>query len=152
VAAQIRSQETRKSSFEQRGLAVITTSSVLVSLLFGLTATLKGTAGYQLPHASRFPMLASLACFLVSAIAAIATNLPLPYRGVTVEALKAKLGQQGTDTATLARREVALTDLGVLERAKEQNQRKGKALILAIRVEITAIFFLAVAIAPILFD
>jgi hypothetical protein len=152
VAAQVRGQEERKSSFEQRGLAVITTSGVLVSLLFGLAALLTGAAHYHLPHASRVPILAALLCFVIAAIAAIVTNLPLPYRGVTVDALREKVDGQAEETAADARREVALTELEVLERAKQQNKRKGEALALAIRAEIAAVYFLAVAIAAIVLD
>lgn len=146
IASQVASQEARKSSFEQRGLAVITTSGVLVSLLFGLTA------GHHLPGAARVPILAALFCFVVAAVAAVITNLPQLYRGVTVEALKKQIEEQWEDTGTEARRAVALTELDVLARAKEQNHKKGEALALAIRAEIAAVYFLAVAVGAILLD
>ena len=38
IKEQLNAQEARKNSLEQRGLAVITTSGALVTLLFGLTA------------------------------------------------------------------------------------------------------------------
>jgi hypothetical protein len=38
INAQVEDEQARKTSLEQRGLAVITTSGVLVSLLFGLGA------------------------------------------------------------------------------------------------------------------
>jgi uncharacterized membrane protein YcjF (UPF0283 family) len=152
VASQVASQEARKSSFEQRGLAVITTSGVLVSLLFGLTAVLTGAAGYHPPGAARVPILAALFCFIVAAVAAITTNLPQLYRGVTAEALKKQIEEQWEDTGTEARRAVAFTELDVLARAKEQNHKKGEALALAIRAEIAAVYFLAVAVGTILLD
>lgn len=152
AASQVASQEARKSSFEQRGLAVITASGVLVSLLFGLTAVLTGAAGYHLPAAARVPILAALFCFVVAAVAAITTNLPQLYRGVTADALKKQIEEQWEDTGTEARRAVALTELDVLERAREQNHKKGEALVLAIRAEIAAVYFLAVAVGAILID
>ena len=42
IKEQLDAQEARKISLEQRGLAVITTSGVLVTLLFGLTALRSG--------------------------------------------------------------------------------------------------------------
>ena len=48
IKEQLDAQEARKVSLEQRGLAVITTSGALVTLLFGLTAL--GAAGYHLRH------------------------------------------------------------------------------------------------------
>ena len=152
IAAQVASQEERKNSFEQRGLAVITTSGVLVSLLFGLTAVLTSAANYHLPDAARVPIFAALFCFVVAAIAAIATNLPQRYRGVTTDALKKQIEQHWEDTGTDARRAVAITELDVLERAKQHNHKKGDALAIAIRAEIAAVCFLAVAVGAILLD
>jgi hypothetical protein len=151
VAAQVASQEERKRSFEQRGLAVITTSGVLVSLLFGLTAVLTGAAGYHLPHASRGWILAALACFVLAAIAAILTNLPLNYSGVTADALKKKIVEHWGDSAAEAEREIALTNVKVIRRAKHRNKLKGQALVFAIAAEIAAVLCLAVAVAVILY-
>jgi hypothetical protein len=151
VAAQVASQEERKRSFEQRGLAVITTSGVLVSLLFGLTAVLTGTAGYHLPQASRGWILAALACFVAAAIAAIFTNAPLKYSGVTADALKKTIDERWEDSAAEAEREVALTEVTVIRRAKARNRLKGRALVFAIAAEIAAVLCLAVAVAVILY-
>jgi uncharacterized membrane protein YcjF (UPF0283 family) len=152
VAAQVAAQEERKSSFEQRGLAVITTSGVLVSLLFGLTAVLTGAAGYQLPEVSRIAILAALVFFVVAAMGGIVTNLPRSYRGVTAEALKKQIDERWDDSAAVAQREVALTELKVFGRAKEQNSWKGRSLIIAIVAEILAVLCLAVAVSAILLD
>ncbi|MEX0972638.1 MAG: hypothetical protein WDZ46_05210 [Solirubrobacterales bacterium] len=152
VADQAAGQEERKSSFEQRGLAVITTSGALVSLLFGLTAVLTGAGGYQLPEVSRIGVLAALVFFVVAAIGGIVTNLPRSYRGVTVEALKKQIAERWEDSAPAAQREVALTELNVIRRAKEQNSWKGLALIIAIMAEILAVLCLAVAVGAILLE
>jgi amino acid transporter len=151
VTAQVASQEERKHSFEQRGLAVITTSGVLVSLLFGLTATLTSVAGYHLPHASRGWILAALVCFVAAAVAAILTNLPLKYSGVTADALKKTIDERWQDSAADAQREVALTEVKVIRRAKKRNRWKGWALVFAIASEIAAVLCLAVAVAVILY-
>ena len=152
VATQVANQEARKYSFEQRGLAVITTSGVLVSVLFGLSATLTSATGYQLPHASRGWILGALICFVGAAVAAILTNVPLKYSGVTVDALKKTIEERWQDSAAEAQREVALTQVKVIRRAKERNRLKGWALIAAISAEIAALFCLAVAVGVILYS
>jgi len=151
VAAQVARQEERKGSFEQRGLAVITTSGVLVSLLFGLTAVLTGAADYHLPDGSRGWILAALVCFVVAAIAGLLTNLPLKYSGVTGDALKDVIEKRWGDSCTAAEREVALTELKVLRQAKKRNWLKGRSLVIAIGAEIIAVLCLAVAVAKILY-
>lgn len=151
ITAQVASQEERKRSLEQRGLAVITTSGVLVSLLFGLTAVLTGAVGYHLPHASQGWILAALVCFVSAAIAAILTNVPLKYSGVTADALRKTIDERWEDSAGVAQREVALTEVKVIRRAKERNRLKGWTLVFAIAAEIAAVFCLAVAVAVILY-
>jgi hypothetical protein len=152
IAAQVARQEERKHSFEQRGLAVITTSGALVSLLFGLTAVLTGAADYHLPNASRGWIFAALVCFVAAAISALLTNLPLKYSGVTADALKEAIEKRWEDSRAAAEREVALTELKVLRRAKQRNRLKGLSLVVAIGAEITAVFCLAAAVATILYS
>lgn len=50
VNEQLAAQDSRKTSIEQRGIAVITTSGTLVSLLFGLVAVLTAADDYQYPE------------------------------------------------------------------------------------------------------
>jgi len=152
VAAQAAGQEERKGSFEQRGFTVITTSGVLVSLLLGLTAILTGSANYQLPEVSRIAILVALVFFVVAVIGGIITNLPRSYRGVTADALKKQIDERWEDSAAAAQREVALTELKVIRRAKEQNSWKGLSLITAIAAEILAVLCLATAVGAILLD
>lgn len=152
VIDQVARQEARKGSFEQRGLAVITTSGVLVSLLFGLTAVLTGAADYHLPDGSRVWILVALVCFVVAAIAGLLTNLPLKYSGVTADALKTAIEERWEGSRAAAEREVALTELKVLHRAKKRNRMKGWILIIAIGAEILAILCLAVGVATIIYS
>lgn len=65
-------QDQRKASFEQRGLAVITTSGVLVTLLFALAAlSTKRATTFVLPHAARTWLFVALVLFFLSALAAL---------------------------------------------------------------------------------
>jgi hypothetical protein len=104
-------------------------SGALVSLLFGLTAVLTGAGGYQLPEVSRIAILAVLVFFVVAAIGGIVTNLPRSYRGVTAEALKKQIDERWEDSAAAAQREVALTELNVIRRAKGVEQLRHGELV-----------------------
>lgn len=150
IASQVASQEERKRSLEQRGLAVITTSGALVSLLFGLAAILTGAADYALPDASKPWIIGALAAFVLAGISAILTNVPLRYRGPTADALKGVIEDRWDDAPATAEREVALTQVKVIRRAKRLNRLKGRALAIAISVEILGALSLAVAVAIIL--
>lgn len=96
-------------------------------------------------------ILAALVCFVAAAVAAILTNLPLKYSGVTTDALKKTIDERWQDSAADAQREVALTEVKVIRRAKKRNRWKGWALVFAIASEIAAVLCLAVAVAVILY-
>ena len=77
IKEQVEAQEARKLSLEQRGLAVITTSGVLVTLLFGLTAlTVRRAATFDIPNTAAGLLVGALVFFVLAALLAIITNLP----------------------------------------------------------------------------
>jgi hypothetical protein len=73
-------QDARKDKIEARGLAVISVSGALVTLLFGLaTLATRTTSGYRLPADARGWLYVAVVLFAISALSAILTNLPLAY-------------------------------------------------------------------------
>jgi hypothetical protein len=66
--------------------------------------------------------------------------------------LKRRIDEHWGDSAATAQREVALTELEVIRRAKEQNLWKGRSLIIAIAAEILAVLCLAVAVGAMLLN
>jgi hypothetical protein len=150
VKEQIESQDARKSSIEQRGLAVISTSGTLVSLLFGLVAVLTGAEDYKLPGGAEPWIYAALVAFVLAAVTGILCNLPLFYRGVKAGKLGEALKAQWQDEAGKAEREVTVTNIDVLTQATRLNSIKGIILIVAISLEVLAVAFLAVAVRAIL--
>jgi hypothetical protein len=153
IKEQLDAQEVRKNSLEQRGLAVISTSGVLVTLLFGLTAlSVKRATTFDLPGASAVFLVAALAFFVLAAAAALFTNLPRSYEGVTVDALRDAVKDRWEDSEMTASRKVARTRLNVLARAKEVNNQKGKALIAGMVFEVIAVTLGGVAMGFVLWE
>ena len=138
-------QETRKSSFEQRGLAVVTTAGTLVTLLFGLAA-LSTTAAKadQLAGEEKVFLAIALGLFIASAVLALATNFPLKYSGPEPPDIRAHL-EADEDVAT-AQLEVAYTRLNILTVAQEKNTCKGNLLFWALLVEVAAVTCVGIAI------
>lgn len=146
IKEQLAGQDARKASIEQRGTAVITSSGVIVSLLFGLVALLTGAEDYQLPDGAEPWLFAALVAFACAAIAAIITNAPLSYRGPTAAQMRGLVrGSTWEENVADAERRIAATNAGVLARAKSRNSFKGYVLLLAISAEVLAVFFLALA-------
>ena len=145
-------QEARKASLEQRGLAVISTSGALVTILFGLTAISKRESTFVIPNAAAALLVAALAFFVLAALSAIITNLPRSYEGVQVNPLRDAVRNRWEDSETTASKMVALTRLKVLASAKEKNEQKGVALIVAMSLEIIAVVLVGIAMGFVLWD
>ena len=151
IKQQIDAQEARKSSLEQRGLAVISTSGALVTLLFGLTAlTVKRGATFDLPETSSTFLVFALIGFVVAALLALITNLPRSYQGVKVEALKTAVKNRWHDSEPEAARMIALTMLNTLASSKNVNNQKGLALIAAMGFEVVAVALGGIAMGYVL--
>jgi|SRR5215207_7654715 len=151
IKEQLAAQEVRKASIEQRGAGVITTSGVLVSLLFGLAAILTGAENYQLPGHAKSWLLAAMISFVVAALAAIVTSAPLFYSGPKIRDLEEAIkGPVWQESPADAEKRIAATEIKVLATARSRNTFKGYALLLAILTQVCALVFLAIAISVIL--
>jgi hypothetical protein len=144
-------QDKRKASFEQRGVAVITTSGTLVTLLFALAAlSTKHDATFTLPASARTWLFIALPLFFVSALAALLSNAPLLYQAVPAPKIRDRLREKPPRDAEAAAKDVAFSRLDALESAKKMNSIKGWALAVAMGCEALAIGCVAVAIGFIL--
>jgi nitrate reductase NapE component len=153
IKEQLNAQEARKVSLEQRGLAVISTSGVLVTLLFGLTAlSVRRESTFVVPDTAAAFLVAALVFFVLAALSAIITNLPLSYEGVTVDALRQAVRARWEDSEATASEMVALTRLKVLASAKANNELKGKALVAGMSFEIIAVALVGAAVGFVLWD
>ena len=140
-------QDKRKASFEQRGLAVITTSGTLVTLLFALAAlSTRETASFTLPATGRTWLSIALALFFLSALAALVSNAPFIYQAVEADRIRERLREKPPRSADAAARDVAFTRLDALESAKAKNSLKGWALAVAMALEALAIGCVAIAV------
>src|SRR5215470_18460291 len=66
-------EQDRKTVLEAKASAVITTSGVLVTLLFGLVAVVTGAKTFKLPEASHGWLIAAILLFVVATGLGIAT-------------------------------------------------------------------------------
>lgn len=77
---ELRQIRDRAASLEQRAVAVVTTSGVLVSLLFGFSALIKGREVTNLPTAPKAFLSAALISFVAAAAASLLTIMPRRYQ------------------------------------------------------------------------
>lgn len=76
---ELRQARDRAASLEQRAMAVVTTSGVLVSLIFGFGTLVKGKQITSMSEAPRILLVLALISFVIAAIIALFTIMPRNY-------------------------------------------------------------------------
>ena len=138
-------EQDRKTALEGKASAVISTSGVLVTLLFGLVAVVTGAKDFKLPEASRPWLIAAIVLFVVATGLGIVTaNVPVPYGSATFQACQ--LEQAWSQPVSAARANVAKAQLALIPIASRKNDLKVKLVISATLAELLALVALAVAV------
>lgn len=144
----IDAEAARKTSAESKGVAVITTSSALVTILFALVAVVTSRTTFKLPVSAHGWLVAAIVAFVVAAGTAILVSLPLPY-GQTTFGLD-DLRSWWSDDAPTAEAAVAGLRLRALTAARRMNAIKAGILLVASVAELAGLVLLTVAVINII--
>jgi hypothetical protein len=152
IADQLWEERSRKSSLEARGLAVITTSGTLATLLFALTAGLTTAAHFKLPGHARLPLVLALVAFVLAALLGLITNIPLQYKEPSPDGLAVLVdANYWSASAEIGQIRVAQARVSTLAAARSANAQKVTLLLGAMFFELLAVGFLTWAIIAILY-
>ena len=146
----LRGQETRKASVEQRGIAVVTTSGTLVTLLFVLVSVLSKDQSVAFSASANGPLKLAIPLFIASALMALATNAPLSYDEFDPEHLRTELAADWLKPKTEAEGRIAETRLAILAHNHRLNNIKGTLLLGAMLFEVMAIAMVGLAVVRVL--
>lgn len=149
IESLVASQDERKASLESRGMAVITTSGSLTTLLFGLVALLTKADTFHLPKAAHGPLTVALIAFVIAAVGGLATNLPLFYKGGDPAGLRGLINHYWDESESTARLRVAATSIKIFERASRVNEVKAWVLVAAMAGEVVGVAAVAIAVSEI---
>jgi hypothetical protein len=139
-------QAARKSSIEQRALAVVTTCGALVSLLVALSALLLGKdARLGLQAGPRAALVAAVIVFVAAAILALMANTPRAYRDFAPQDVDRML-KQWDSSGDDARWLVSQAHADHLKRAIKMNGKKALLLQIAVGVEVGAVSLVALGV------
>lgn len=143
-------QEARTTSIQQRGIAVVTTSGTLVTLLFAFIglATRQG-ATYTLPGDTRPWLVAAVTFFVLAAGCGLMCNIPKRFSNARAQDLRIAVDRFWNESAWAASGRVARTRLDMIERAAEINGQQAWVLFAAVIFEVGALVPLAVAVVKI---
>jgi hypothetical protein len=154
INAQVEDEQARKTSLEQRGLAVITTSGVLVSLLFGLGAIgVKRFETLGLPLPAMLLLIAALLAFVSAAGLGLATNRPRTYVALALEDMQRMVSLELWEKAQEpAARRVAENRVGIIATARKHNATKASLLQWAIAAESAGVALVALSVVDLLIE
>lgn len=143
----------RKASLEQRALAVITSSGVLVTFLFGFAALLRTQQQTALPAATRYLLAAALGCFLTAALSSLRVNGPVNHQplGVKKDLRKMVTDELWNDDEVVAKRAIAEFRVGEIDRWRDGNGRKARQLQRASTAEAVGVLLVAAAVVLLMF-
>jgi hypothetical protein len=148
IQKQLADEDQRKASIEQKGTAVVTSSGVLVTLLFGLAGFTTATPGFKLSGSTALLLGLSLGAFLLAAIGGIASNWLLNYPVISVAAFTHLLGQSNGPFPP-ARFRVSQASIGILKGSRKQTNKKAFVLTAAQAFQVVAVALAAWAVLTI---
>ncbi|MGW6918270.1 hypothetical protein ACWGB8_31330 [Kitasatospora sp. NPDC054939] len=143
-------EEARKASLEARGIAVVTTSGVLASLLLGLVAVIAKSTTFVFPDSAHAPLLAGGVLFVIAAVLGILANVPFFYKTVKPSSLAQVCTDLWADTSDNAELMVSSTRIALYASARSTNSLKAMVLVAALTAEVAALVPIVIAVADVL--
>lgn len=142
VDAVLSEEAARKESYERRGLAVVTTSGTLVTVILAIAG---------LHHSAPTPLTvgllaAALVSFVGAAAGGLLANLPQGYKQISTESIATLLDKTVFfGDVNRVTRKIVLARLGELTAARRANARKARALRWGLFSELLAVLLLSFA-------
>jgi hypothetical protein len=139
-------EEARRTSLEQRGLAVITSSGVLATLGFGALVLAKREAAIPMPGASPYLLIGSAVALLAAVALALLTNAPIRQRAINPISFAKSVRDHAADDEMSAMIRVTATRIRLLDTARGANNLKAILCIVAMAAEVLGIALLGATV------
>ena len=145
----LKAEESRSSSIESRGQAVVSISGTLVTLLLALASLVTRGRGFVLPSSARNLLAAAVVAFAASVAAAVFSIVPRRSKTIDPTTFKDEAWNLWNTPAT-APAELMATRLNLHRELYNLNARKVRALIVAVGGLVSAVVLLTTAALDIL--
>jgi hypothetical protein len=145
VASELSDAVSSSQETSRRALTVVTTAGVLVTLMstaIGIAAANREDAYF--PESASSPLTRAIVWFIVAAILALITQLPLVVTYASVKSLRALVREHWDDDESEAGQQVADARVNMLRTQRWMNGARSWLLILAILAEVVAIAYTGV--------
>lgn len=151
IAARLAEEQQRRTSLHTRAIAVVSTSGVIVSLLFGLERA-GGTDLAQLAWELRLLLGLAVGAFLLAAGIALVIAIPSQQWRPTASDMKAQVNQWSHGLKDAAEKSLAVSDADRLLGIEKSNDDAFTWLRAALIIEIAGIALVALVAAILLID
>jgi hypothetical protein len=147
VTIRLVEEEKRTNSLQARGLAIVTTSGTLVTLLFAIAKFGRSTEGSaKIPVAGRWVLAAAAVAFVGAAIGGLLANLPRLLVRPRLSSLAELIDSRWGTPAASAEKTVALARARQLRELERSNDGAARAVLGGLAAEVIAISLAAAAV------
>lgn len=146
IESELKYEYDRRVAVDARALAVMTTSSAFLALVFALTAFVIGST-YKFSTSGARGLVASLASFVVAAVLGLIANATRKYDVADAPTLRKMLAEKWTDHETNARNTCAKLSVDTIVSLRNGSNSKAGLTVVAFVFQIAAILGIVVTIA-----
>jgi hypothetical protein len=147
VVARLAEEEGRGRSLQARGLAVVTTSGTLVTLILAIAQFVpRATVTARIPGASRWLLAIAAVAFVGAAVAGLLANIPRDIGRPVSSEIAAKIGSRWSEPGTAAEKTASLDRARQLQKLEDANDIAAWAVLAGLAAEVLAIALAAAAV------
>ena len=147
ILDELKAERDRRVSLEQRGLAVISLSGVLIALLLNAS---RETSQSTWPTWSTTLLLAAMASLMVAALFGLLCAAPRSYGGVDNSYLEKILMEYWDEDDPIASRRIGGVRIGMIRISRRLNRTKAQFLRIAMATSATGITLASASVVTIL--
>lgn len=152
VATRLAEEEGRHKSLQTRGLAVVTTSGTLVTLIFAVAGfVLRGNVVATVPGASRWLLTIAAVAFVCAATGGLLANIPRDIGRPASSGIARKIDSEWSEQAKPAEKRVAADRARQLQKLEGVNDSAAQAVLAGLAAEVLAIALAAAAVVVAVF-
>jgi hypothetical protein len=146
VTSRMVEEDKRGSSLQARGLAVVTTSGTLVTLIFAVAQFVPGgRVPARIPEASRWLLAIAVAAFVAAAVGGLVTNVPRLLARPRLEDIITNIESGWSGPVAAAEKTVAVARARQLQELESANDGAARAVLAGLAAEVLAVALAAAA-------
>jgi hypothetical protein len=147
IRERLQIEEARKSSLESRGVALVSATGAVVTVVFAFVAVMTTRESYEPPVHVTPLLISAIAAFVLSAGLALLTNIPIAYRDVSPDEVFSDIRKYWQLPETRARMWLVAAHVSLLKSSRTGNRVKACLLIAALLADLGALVLMTLVIS-----